>query len=334
MKPISLPDSLRWHAEPLSNLSDADVHHALMGDPGAYIGFLRERLHGIAEGAIAVDQPPKQIFDDPGGGDFRVMPSVTKGATGVFKTVKVVGTNVSGQIVPDQVTVGKAMVLHPVENYVTHMADGCLLSSARTGACAALGAERIGAELGRIVLIGAGRVAYYAARCLAPLWPDAAFSVFDPLSQRADRLARDLSEHGLDAKPVSEPRSEPGALLVLATTSAVPLLERDAARKSWVVSVGADTPWQRELGESWADEPAILTDTRDSLRVGDLLAWQEAGRRIPKLVLMTEPTSGHDGRVFISTGCALFDNLTLDYLVNRHAAAPSDAYAETGSRAG
>jgi len=87
------------------------------------------------------------LFSDPGdAGDFRVMPCVVRRGGRVRKTIKVVGTNLAQQVVPGQITVGKALALHPVENFVTDLFEACLLSSARTGACAALALDLLAGD--------------------------------------------------------------------------------------------------------------------------------------------------------------------------------------------
>jgi len=286
----------------------------MMSHPAAFLEFLNRSLDDIAAGRVGVDQPKKQIFDDPGGGDFRVMPCVVKGPDGLFKTVKVVGTNVAGLNVPDQVTVGKAMVLHPVENYVTHVVDACLLSSARTAACAVAGVLRMDRRPERVFILGAGRVGYYLGVFLAAAFPQVRLGFADSLSQRAERLARELRELEIGAEAVSSLKEWPADLAILATTSAEPVLCRSEAGAMAVVSVGADTPWQRELADDWAAEAAVLVDTVDSLHVGDLLAWSESGRRLPRLAPITQALP-RGLRLFISTGSALFDNLALRFVL-------------------
>ena len=124
---------LRSAKEPVRLVDDALVHSLLLSDPMHYLGFLEQSLRDIAAGKTALTLPPKAVFDDgPGHGDFRVMPCVTKSADRIVKTVKVVGTNLVQRDVPDQVTVGKAMLLHPEENFVTHIFDANALSSIRT----------------------------------------------------------------------------------------------------------------------------------------------------------------------------------------------------------
>jgi hypothetical protein len=114
----------------------------------------------------------------------------------VRKTVKLVGTNVVQERLADQITVGRAFALHPQENFVTHSFAACLLSSARTGACAALAGERLAPRRTTTVsLIGAGRVGCYSALYLAALGGLERLHVHDRDGRRAEGLARALAEH-------------------------------------------------------------------------------------------------------------------------------------------
>jgi hypothetical protein len=74
-------------------------------------------------------------------------------------------------------------------------------------------------------------------------------------------------------------------------------------------------------------------DGPDCLRLGDLLAWSTAGliqkeNLIPLLELWRNPprTESKGTRVFISTGSALLDNLTIAYLLEH---LPADRRCET-----
>ena len=165
--PLDSPDLkeiLRPAPEPVRLVDDALAHSILLADPAAYLAFLERELRDIASGDTALTLPPKAVFDDgPGKGDFRVMPCVTRGANRLVKTVKVVGTNLVQHDVPDQVTVGKAMLLHPEENYVTHLFDANALSSIRTGACVALAIRLLATRRRHLLFVGAGRVGFYGA---------------------------------------------------------------------------------------------------------------------------------------------------------------------------
>ena len=319
------PDNLlRVSTEPYRYLDERCVHALLVAEPRGYLDFLHAELHAIASGAAALELPPKQLFTDPGEtGDFRVMPCVLRHGDHVRKTVKLVGTNLRQTLIPDQITVGKAFVLHPAENFVSHIVESCLLSSARTGACAALAMEKLAARRRRVTVLGAGRVGYYAALYAAQV-PDVETVILSDRSpQRASHCAQHLARlcPGVNFQAQARATLTDTDVLILATTSATPLYGPRDFAAALVVSLGADSDAQHELDSHWAQHADLFVDTMDSQRYGDLHAWLAAGLvraadlTDPIEVLRRPPAAPTRTRAFISTGSALFDNLTLGYLL-------------------
>jgi ornithine cyclodeaminase/alanine dehydrogenase-like protein (mu-crystallin family) len=327
-------ENLRVHHEPFEYVDERAVHDALVARPLAYLDYLHDSLTGIATGRIVVEQPPKQVFadvvDDRGptspGGDFRVMPCVVRRESRVWKTVKIVGTNVVQKTVPDQITVGKALCIDAVENHVTHIIEACLLSSARTGACAAIALKQLAFSRRRVLVVGAGRVGSYAAFYVSALPGVEEVTFVDLVHDRAQAAAK-LATAAFESAAVFR-TYEPGApidvdVVIAATTAHTPILGPNETRAPLVVSVGADAPIQHELSRDWAGIADIYVDTIDGFRVGDLLDWSHEGlvQRDSVIDLLRlyrhGPKSGTRPRVFISTGSALFDNLTISYILER-----------------
>jgi len=319
---------LRTHPEPYEYIDELKVHAALSADPGDYLSFLESNLVDIAAGRSVIEMPPKKIFSDPvGQGDFRVMPCVVRNSRSIVKTVKVVGTNMTQIRVPDQVTVGKAFHIHPEENFITHIFEACLLSSARTGVCAALAVKHLAPVRRRITIVGAGRVGYYVSLYVSQLEGVEEITIQDLKPGRAEAIAiliNDSSNGRIRCRAVAEKDVDETDVFILATTSLEPLVGADDLRAHLVVSVGADTEYQHELKSSLAKVADIYVDTLDSVHVGDLREWIGSGALaeedlVDLLRLLREgprPVSGR-ARVFISTGSALFDNLTIKYFLNR-----------------
>jgi ornithine cyclodeaminase/alanine dehydrogenase-like protein (mu-crystallin family) len=175
------------------------------------------------------------------------------------------------------------------------------------------------------VVVGSGRVGYYAALYAVAAAGVRAVTFCDRLPGRADEAARTLAgvSPGVhcEARPAAEVASADA--VVLATTSSVPVASPPCWGARLVVSLGADTDTQSELDPAWADQAEIYCDTLDSLRFGDLRAWVAAGRVQPAAarelldVLRAPPPASPRPRVFISTGSALFDNLTARYLLDQ-----------------
>jgi ornithine cyclodeaminase/alanine dehydrogenase-like protein (mu-crystallin family) len=325
------PEVVRLHPEPFAYVTEADVHEALTARPEEYLRSLKGHLWDIARGVSTIEMPPKQLFTDPDQrGDFRVMPCVLRSGTRVVKTVKIVGTNVRQQTVPDQVTVGKAFRLHPEENYITHVFEACLLSSARTGACAALAMKHLAPVRRRFNIVGAGRVSYYAA--LYAMATDGVEEIcfHDLLPERAARMAEEVARASagrIRCRAAAASLPQETDVLLLATTATQAFCRPGDSRASLVISVGADTEDQHELHSDWARRSDLYVDTLDSARAGDLREWLAAGllslddvKCLLDLIRDgARPTNGHT-RVFISTGSALFDNLTITYLLEAHPA--------------
>lgn len=321
---------LRVHPEPFHYVDEQTVHEALTSEPERYLDFLEEALARIARGQASIELPTKIIFDDGRDrGDFRVMPCVVRDGPHIVKTVKLVGTNVRQKLVPDQITVGKAFRLDPDENHITHIFEACLLSSARTGACAAVALRRLAERPQRVTVVGAGRVGYYAALYTSLTRSVEEVRVHDTDPERASAMASLLEQSGrpgICCLAATRPDRGPTQtdVLILATTSKMAHCSPSEVSASVVVSLGADAEDQHELTEDWARVAEIYVDTRDSARVGDLRGWLEAGLvrqegliDLVGLFRQPPPSPRRRTRLFISTGSALLDNLTIWYLLGR-----------------
>ena len=320
-----LPGVLRVSAEPYRYYTEAQVHESLTREPEQYVAFLKRSLLAIAERRATLTLPPKQVFEDPvTRGDFRVMPCEVREEGRVTKTVKLIGTNTVQRAVPDQITVGKLLVLDPAENFVSAVVEACLLSSARTGACSALAVDALSREREEMVVIGSGRVGFYAA-----LYGVAAAGVrrvtfCDIIENRAREAARAVAARLPAAKCRALPLDSVSTadVVVLATTSQAPVASPPAWGANLIVSLGADVDSQSELDPACARAADIYCDTLDTLRFGDLRAWIESGLADPAeitdllQVYRRQPPASEKPRVFVSTGSALFDNLTARYLLD------------------
>ncbi len=315
-----LPTSLRISAEPYRFVSEAEVHAALVRDPSGYLQHLERSLAALAAKRWTMELPAKQVFDDgAGGGDFRVMPCIVRGSS-VLKTVKVIGTNRRQELVPDQITVGKLLALDPVENFVTHVFEACLLSSARTGACAAVAISWLQRVRRRIVIVGAGRVGFYAGLYAHALGGVEEIVLCDRVAGRAEQVAHDLEPlvAGTRVRAARYGEIDRTDVLVLATDAEAPVYRRGDFPASLVVSLGADTDSQSELDPELAQGAKLYVDHPHSALCGDLKRWIAAGLAQARelrsfLDVRSETGPGDHDKVFVSTGSALFDNLTVAY---------------------
>jgi len=320
---------LRLSHEPFAYFDERTVHRLLTDHPNQYLEYVRNALVEIATGLACIELPPKQIFTDPEtASDFRIMPCVVRHAEGTRKTVKLVGTNTLQKVVPDQITVGKAFAIHPSENFVSHIFEACLLSSARTGVCAALAVDLLTESRRKVTLIGAGRVGYYTGLYVSTLGGVAEVIYSDIDMGRAKATAAALSQQMPEVRCHARPWEDldDTDVLIIATTSIEHVYSPDDFPARLVVSLGADTDTQHELDPRWATLADIFVDTHDSARYGDLRTWQEAGTisvesltDLFSLIRNPDPLPRRFPRIFVSTGTALFDNLTIGYLLERAA---------------
>lgn len=323
-----LPKILRVHAEPCAYVDEAAVHRSLTFAPSDYLAFVSNWLTLLAHGRATMELPPKWICPDhlsPEGGDFRVMPCAIRWGQEVIKTVKIVGTNRRQQLVPDQITVGKAFRLHPEENFITHVFEACLLSSARTGLCGALALSRLAPLRRKITIIGAGRVGFYSALYAMALGGVEEITFRDAQPDRAALAASALGDFCQPEKLDAPIQCD---ALVLATTAREAFCHPHTTDAKVIVSLGADTEDQHELAAAWASIAEIYFDGPDCLQVGDLRAWRSAGliaeNNLTSLLELWRggPRSSDRPRIFISTGSALLDNLTIAYLLEENTSAP------------
>lgn len=321
-----LQQVLRIHDEPYRYFDDWQIHRRLTARPMQYLDYLLVQLESLASGESTMDLPHKLVFDDADAfSDFRVMPCVVRHPERIRKTVKLVGTNNHQQQVPDQITVGKAFALDEKENFVSAGFAGCLLSSARTGACVATAVRLLADSAERISIVGAGRVGYYAALYIAALGRTSEITLCDNVESRAQNTAQLLQQMypalKVSTASVPQPQAE---VVVLATDSHEAFYGDNHKPADLVISVGADTHWQHELSEQLLGQVSICVDTLDSFNCGDLRQWHANDSIVQDnvtdlLSLLRERPAVVKPALFISTGSALFDNLTIDYLLQHEA---------------
>jgi ornithine cyclodeaminase/alanine dehydrogenase-like protein (mu-crystallin family) len=334
---------LRVHREDYRYIDEKSVHGELTADIPSYIDFLERSLFRIGQREVPINQPEKQIFEDTRReGDFRVMSCVVGEGAEAVKTVKIVGTNYVQRQIPDQVTVGKVFRLYPEENYITHIFEACLLSSIRTAACGVSALHILGQgglAVASVGIIGAGRVGYYTALILSVLMEPEKILIYDIQPGRAELLAENIrsfyAEKVRGTVCITSCRKDVLTcdVLFLCTTAENPVLAPDETDSELVISLGADTSSQRELSDGWSRCKPVYVDSIDCSKVGDVRSWLEMalleeedlveifpafheGARNSRTLPGSE-RGDHCRRVFISTGTALFDNLTVQYILSR-----------------
>jgi ornithine cyclodeaminase/alanine dehydrogenase-like protein (mu-crystallin family) len=327
--------------EPCAWFDDAFCHRQLTTMPVAYLNALQHDLQQIADGELAIALPPKQLFADSadkydtansGKGDFRVMPCVVRGGDRITKTVKIVGSNFSRKVVRNRMTVGRALYLDAQENFVHSEFAAFALSSARTGACAAI-AHRLLNGGRSATLFGAGAVAWYAAFYLLSDARIDHLRIIDPVAEKAKETLSSLKHlfPQLHGEHLTSPSAiDDSTVAILATDSQTPFLHPAATAAGLVISLGADSDEQSELHSAWTMRATLIADLEDSALIGDLKRWHTQNllqsAPLPDLVSLLRQknrlTTAQGRIVFISTGSALFDNLTIHYLLEKERQQP------------
>ncbi|MDH5436214.1 MAG: hypothetical protein OEX83_05585 [Gammaproteobacteria bacterium] len=322
-----LEQVLRITPEPYTYITDQEVHQLLTAQPDKYYQFIKHALVDITHNKASIELPPKQIFSGATyQGDWRVMPCQFTRGKHVRKTVKLVGTNFEQRVISDQITVGKAFAIHPHDNHIMHIFEACLLSSARTGLCATLAVDLLASITSKITIIGCGRVAYYAALYITNICQVDDVYFYDTNKQRAENMVTALNNEieKTNFHCLTTPHDVDTDIVIVATNSEQAILSPDDTNATLIISLGADTETQHELSNKWPQQATLFVDTKDSIRYGDLSAWQRNGlcssddlTDIFGLLRDDKMNKADDEqRVFISTGSALFDNLTIDYLIS------------------
>ena len=308
------------------DLDAARIHQLLTRQPFGYLGYLQRELAAVARGQLPVLSPPRQTFSDPkASGDFRVMPTVVGRYPRARKTVSVLGSHAGRAGQGANAVVGRTLLLDPVANGVVASFDAGALASARAGATAALAVALLEGGHDQALVLGAGRVGFYAALYLAARGAARRIVLADAQPGRARRAAEYLSrwypEVGLEAGDLRELAQE-WSFVVTATDSREPVYQARRNPAPVVVSLGADTAWRRELPLSLAGAWPVYVDSVDALRTGDLKHWRSRGLMRPgdlvDLVALVREGSkppGEDPVVFVATGSPLLDNLTVGYLM-------------------
>lgn len=308
---------LNFNEEPHRVWTDAQVHAAITRNPLEYLLQIKYSLQEIAHGAVMHNTPPKQIFSDDDG-DFRSMPSVVYRGKSISKIVKIIGTNNVQKIVEDKISVGKAFNIHPIENFITDIFDANILSSARTGVIAVVAAELLATDLDIAMIIGCGNVGYYCAFYLCSIGR-VSMMIFNDLNrEKVDRFVKHFSQLFPNIVFASGDVGDYDAsIIICATNSLEPILRADNTNATTIIGVGADTHYQQELLLSSFHDIKIFVDSYDALRYGDCKASnlnENNVTTIDELIKHKSPLCNRNA--FITTGNALLDNLTIEYILN------------------
>jgi ornithine cyclodeaminase/alanine dehydrogenase-like protein (mu-crystallin family) len=323
---------LRLGPEPCLSMGEAEVHEIIMESPQEFCALLERFYAYWDKNREMVDLPAKQIFSTPGlAGDFRVMPCAIHFEGKIIKAVKVIGTNEEERVVPDKICVGKAMLLHPTDNFAQALFDVCALSSFRTAAVSVLAFKHCllmrETAIPGIGLAGTGRIGFYTALFLNKWLGVKEISCFDPnplrLGDFESAVYSCMPEVAIKRKERAGDLIYDSDSIFLCTNSSSPVLsEKSAGHLSFISSVGADADNLSEIDEDMAGKREIVVDSVQSMALGDLKRWEDKGLIKREQVLelpgfVSGAYSSSRKILFVSTGIAVQDALASQFLFDK-----------------
>jgi alanine dehydrogenase len=201
--------------------------------------------------------------------------------------------------------------------------DSMEITSVRTAAATAVAAKYLARDdAATVTICGCGEQSRSQLRALACVRALRRLHVFDPHTNRALSLARDMAaELGIDVTvvPALGPETRPSDIWITCTPSHRWFLGREhVAPGAFIAAVGADNPEKQELEPQLLAENTVVTDILDQCAtIGELHHALDAGvmRRgdvhaeLADIVSGRKPArrSPNETIVFDSTGTALQD---------------------------
>jgi ornithine cyclodeaminase/alanine dehydrogenase-like protein (mu-crystallin family) len=311
---------LRLEEEPCVYINEMQAHHAIMEGCNEFMDRLLLFYHAWSKAEVRVEVPKKQVFSQADvQGDFRLMPCIM--SDDGLKFVKVIGTNEEERIVKDKICVGKSLLLDYFDNHVYAVIDVCALSSFRTAAVSILAMHLNLEDIKTVGLVGMGRIGFYTAYILYRWLGVRSFVATDSSKFSRNNFetlcALYMPDATIEVQTLDGVTGKCDALF-LSTTSPVPFLSvSNGAHLQFISSVGADADNLSELDASLLQTHRVITDSLNSMCLGDMKRWQNEGNLDPSLVtelraLIQEPKGEQKKVLFVSTGIAV-----QDVLINR-----------------
>ncbi len=328
---------------PVLVLSDADVHAVL--DPEACELAMAEVLAARARGEAF--NPLRMVTMPPGAAGFMgLMPAYAAGAgngsAGSFalKSICIMPGNPARGLDAHQ---GTVTLFDAETGRPTAILNASAVTEIRTAAVTAAATRLLARSDARVLaVLGAGVQGRSHLRALRGVREWSEVRVFAPTAEHVRALVEDSPIAGTDAVESARAAVEGADVVVAATNSREPVLERGwLAPGAHVNAVGASTPAARELDVATVADGALFCDSRESVlaEAGEfLLAVQEgaiAGLEHVRAELGEVLAGQRPGRagpgeltVFRSLGIAVEDLAAAHLAVQRARAAGLGAEVE------
>ncbi len=303
---------LRYQKEPTNHYTDEEVHIYLTNNITSYYKYLRDFYFNIEKYNITL--PEKQIFYNKYDGDYRVMPCNINGPEEIL-SVKIIGSNETQTIIKDKICVGQGMLLHPKDRFLEATFDVSALSSIRTAAISILALEKSidmtdMTDMTKVPedvhVFGCGRIGYYTILMLNKIFNIKNFYITDPNLNHYKNLLSLIKDTDIKTTKVDKISSE---VVFLCTDSEVSIINKELAKDiKFISSVGADARNLSEVQEDLLESHELIVDSKQSTLIGDIARWNKCS------FTELKDTVYKNKVLFISTGTALQDALTMQYI--------------------
>ena len=237
-------------------------------DFGGLVETLRE---GFRDGAV---QPVRHhhTIERPDGAasTLLLMPAWSDferaGTTdGGFIGVKIVTVSPNNNAIGKPAVMGLYLLLDGRTGEPLALIDGQRLTQWRTACASALAASYLARQdASRLLIVGAGALAPFLARAHSAVRPIEEIRIWNRTPANAEKVAKGLSTHGLNAAAVSDLADEIGRADIVssATISTDPLIHGAALRPGTHVDlVGGFTPKMREADDEAIRRARVFVDT-------------------------------------------------------------------------
>lgn len=320
---------LRLPVEPFEHFNELQIHNCLVDNAEDFMIQFEKFYAFWSKNPNSVTLPKKQVFGNGQyKGDFRIMPCIIDDDIHYTKAVKIIGTNEENHTITDKICVGKSFLIDKYDNFIFAMFDVAVLSSFRTAAISILAYTMVKrtSQLHSIAIIGLGRIGFYTVLILAKYLNVKNFTCIDTNKKTIENfkklVALYIPEVNIEFCEVDELQDKCDSVFVATDSKYSILNQKNAHNFSFISSVGADADNLSELDETILKDRIVLTDSLQSMLLGDLAFWKQKGKIDESLVTEMKnfqfSTFERDKKfLFISTGIAVQDAFISRYLFSK-----------------
>ena len=219
--------------------------------------------------------------------DFRAAGASAGGYIGV----KVVTVSPDNNALGKPAVMGLYLLLDGITGEPRALIDGQRLTQWRTACASALAASYLARkDASRLLIVGAGALAPFLARAHAAVRPIREIRIWNRTLANAEKVAQELSRHGLSARASEDLDSELALADIIssATISSTPLIKGALLKPGTHVDlVGAFTPDMRESDDDAIARARVYVDTRAGAtkEAGDIVQPLASGVLKPEAIV-------------------------------------------------